>query len=107
MRTLLLSITLLLTLQASDCATAGSIQDSKVTKAKREADKNCPRHFDHRFFDPHHHNDARAKLGLPPTEYSAGVIANEEEAYRKCMMEETEAEAQPAPWPAPEGGTQH
>lgn len=38
MRTLLLSITLLLTLQASDCATAGSIQDSQVTKAKREAD---------------------------------------------------------------------
>jgi hypothetical protein len=25
-------------LQASDCATAGSIQDSSVTKAKREAD---------------------------------------------------------------------
>lgn len=38
MRTLLLSILLLLTLQASDCATAGSVQDSNVTKAKREAD---------------------------------------------------------------------
>lgn len=38
MRTLLLSITLLLTLQASHCATAGSIQDSDVTKAKRELD---------------------------------------------------------------------
>jgi len=35
MRTLLL---LLLTLQASDCATAGSVQDSTVTAAKREAD---------------------------------------------------------------------
>lgn len=29
---------LLLALQASDCATAGSIQDSSVTKAKRETD---------------------------------------------------------------------
>lgn len=38
MRTLLLSVTLLLTLQASDCATAGSIQDSNVTRGKRELD---------------------------------------------------------------------
>lgn len=38
MRTLFLSITLLLTLQASDCAKAGSIQDESVTQAKRELD---------------------------------------------------------------------
>ena len=38
MRHLFLSISLLLTLQASDCATAGSVQDSDVTAAKREVD---------------------------------------------------------------------
>lgn len=38
MRTLLWSLTIVFALQASDCATAGSIQDSKVTKAKREVD---------------------------------------------------------------------
>ena len=38
MKTILLSVVLLLAIQASDCATAGSIQDSKVTKAKRELD---------------------------------------------------------------------
>lgn len=43
MRTLLLSISLLLTLQASDCATAGSVQDSAVTQAKREADAESAR----------------------------------------------------------------
>jgi len=43
MRTLLLSISLLLTLQASDCATAGSVQDSAVTQAKREVDAESTR----------------------------------------------------------------
>lgn len=38
MKTILLSFALLLALQASDCATAGSIQDSSVTKAKRQVD---------------------------------------------------------------------
>jgi hypothetical protein len=38
MNRFLLSATLLLALQASDCATAGSIQDSSVTRAKRETD---------------------------------------------------------------------
>lgn len=38
MKSALLASILTLALQASDCATAGSIQDSQVTKAKREAD---------------------------------------------------------------------
>ena len=38
MKTILLSVALAFALQASDCATAGSIHDSKVTKAKREVD---------------------------------------------------------------------
>lgn len=38
MKTILLCVALGLALQASDCATAGSIQDSSVTKAKRDAD---------------------------------------------------------------------
>lgn len=38
MKTVLMITALAFALQASDCATAGSIQDSSVTKAKREAD---------------------------------------------------------------------
>lgn len=38
MKTILLSFALLFALQASDCATAGSIQDSNVTRAKRQVD---------------------------------------------------------------------
>ena len=38
MKTFLLSAVLLLAIQASDCATAGSIHDSSVTREKRAAD---------------------------------------------------------------------
>ena len=48
MKTIFAIALLLLAMQASDCATAGSIQDSNVTKAKREVDaedKNLDREF--------------------------------------------------------------
>lgn len=38
MKTVLMITALTLALQSSNCATAGSIQDSSVTRAKRDAD---------------------------------------------------------------------
>ncbi len=38
MRTILTALLIAIAFQASDCATAGSIQDSSVTKAKRKVD---------------------------------------------------------------------
>lgn len=76
MRTILLSITLLLTLQVSDCATAGSIQDSSVTKAKREL-------------------DAEALAGPTPTPRSLKKLPQRPGAVVTAVV-------QPTPWPAPE-----
>ena len=76
---LILIAVLLLALQTTTCETTNP--DNK----KAHAEAPCPRHSDHRLADPHAHNDFRAKLGLPPTEWATRVIADEQAAYLRCV----------------------
>lgn len=71
---LFLATALLLALQSDGCG-GGSAS----------ANKGCRRHSDHRIADPHHHNEFREQLGLPPTEWAKKVIAEEDEAYARCL----------------------
>lgn len=122
MRTLLLSITLLLTLQASDCATADSVQDSNVTAAKREVDaedaKPTPMPIVMREVYSAS-SSASSDDDLPPTdsrlqrEYYLPLdcylpenpTASQMEAYlRKCVAKDRKKTAQAPKRPSVEGG---
>lgn len=106
MNKFLLSITLLLALQASDCATAGSIQDSKVTQAKREADAEAvasptpfpqPTPFyDGAPFDAHTSKKVRNAMGL-----SDGWTTD---AIRREDAERARYQRRLAEWQAQNGG---
>ena len=100
MNKFLLSITLLLALQASDCATAGSIQDSKVTQAKREADAEAvasPTPFPQPTpFDAHTSKKVRNAMGL-----SDGWTTD---AIRREDAERARYQRRLAEWQAQNGG---
>ncbi len=72
-------------------ATAGAVNDTAERQrmgdfyAPSPTPKECPRHLDHTLADPHHHNEFRSEFGAEPTDWAQRVIAEEDEAYRKCM----------------------
>jgi hypothetical protein len=98
MNRFLLSVTLLLTIQASDCATAGSIQDSKVTQAKRETDAEPqPTPFDDGTpLDAHTSKRVRNAMGM-----SDGWTTD---AIRREDAERARYQKRLAEWQAQNGG---
>jgi hypothetical protein len=98
MNKLLFGAVLMLALQASDCATAGSIQDSSVTKAKREADAQPqPTPFDDGApLDAHTSKRVRNAMGM-----SDGWTTD---AIRREDAERARHQRRLAEWQAQNGG---
>lgn len=81
-KTTLLVIAFGFVLMCLACGGGGAVSNQSPVAV---ASTPCPRHSDHRLADPHAHNDFRAKLGLPPTEWATRVIADEQAAYLRCV----------------------